>query len=74
VGPRNDRRSRTFDSLDVQLLREFRFPFAKEPNFKVGWAVFNSLDHFNPRDVQTTWTAFVSDSSSTVRLAPSEAN
>src|SRR5882724_3723064 len=52
VGPRNDRRFRTFDSLDVQVLREFRFPFAKEHKFKVGLGVFNLLDHFNPRDVQ----------------------
>src|SRR5882672_10277620 len=52
VGPRNDQRYRTFDSLDVQVLREFRLPFTKERKFKAGLGVFNLLDHFNPRDVQ----------------------
>jgi hypothetical protein len=52
VGPRNDHRFRTLDSLDVQVLREFRLPFTKERKFKVGLGVFNLLDHFNPRDVQ----------------------
>ncbi len=52
VGPRNGQRYHTFNSLDVQMLRQFRLPFTKEHKFKVGLGVFNLLDHSNPRDVQ----------------------
>jgi len=53
VGPRNDQRFRQFDSVDVQVLREFRLPFrGKERKVKLGLGVFNLFNHFNPRDVQ----------------------
>ncbi|HVN20011.1 MAG TPA: hypothetical protein VMU05_14595 [Dongiaceae bacterium] len=53
VGPRNDQRFRTFDSLDVQVLKGFDLPFrGKEHKVKVGFGVFNVFNRFNPRDVQ----------------------
>jgi len=53
VGPRNTRRYPQFDSADIQILKEFRFPFrGKEHKAKVGLSVFNIFNHFNPRDVQ----------------------
>jgi len=53
VGPRNDQRFRTFDSLDVQVLKGFNLPFhGKEHKIKVGLGVFNLFNRFNPRDVQ----------------------
>ncbi len=59
LGPRNDRRFPGFNSLDVQLLREFRLPFrGKERKVKVGLGVFNLFNHFNPRDVQNDFDSY----------------
>src|SRR6266550_3902790 len=52
VGPRNDHRFRGFNSFDLQAYRQFRLPFTKERNVKVGLGVFNLFNHANPRDVQ----------------------
>ena len=53
VGPRNMDRFRQFNSFDVQVLKDFQFPFrGKEHKVKVGLGVFNLFNHFNPRDVQ----------------------
>jgi len=53
VGPRNAERFQRFNSLDLQVLREFRLPFhGKERKVKLGFGVFNLFNHFNPRDVQ----------------------
>ena len=53
VGPRNTRRYPQFDSVDIQILKELKFPFrGKEHKAKVGLSVFNIFNHFNPRDVQ----------------------
>jgi hypothetical protein len=53
VGPRNDERFRRFDSLDLQVLRNFRPSFhGKERTVKLGFGVFNLFNHGNPRDVQ----------------------
>jgi len=53
VGPRNTRRFQQFDSADIQILKEVKFPFrGKEHKAKVGLGVFNIFNHFNPRDVQ----------------------
>jgi hypothetical protein len=53
VGPRNDERFPQFDSLDLQVLRNFGLPFhGKEHNVKLGFGVFNLFNHSNPRDVQ----------------------
>lgn len=53
VGPRNEQRFRSFNSFDVQVLKELTLPFrGKEHKVKVGLGVFNLFNHFNPRDVQ----------------------
>lgn len=53
VGPRNDERFPTFDSFDLQVLREFGMRFhGKEHTVKVGFGAFNLFNHANPRDVQ----------------------
>lgn len=54
VGPRNIERFRPFVSLDAQLLKEIHLPFlGKERKAKVGFGVFNLMNHFDPRDVQS---------------------
>jgi hypothetical protein len=51
VGPRNVDRYPRFASLDLQVTKDVRLPrFGKKA--KVGFSVFNVLNHFNPRDVQ----------------------
>lgn len=50
VGPRNERRFPRFESLDLQVLRPLRIKHLKA---RAGFTVFNLLNHFNPRDVQT---------------------
>ncbi|HWY54876.1 MAG TPA: TonB-dependent receptor [Terriglobales bacterium] len=53
VGPRNAVRFPRFDSVDVQVLKEFGLPFhGKEHRLKVGLGVFNLFNHANYRDVQ----------------------
>ncbi len=53
VGPRNEQRFRRFESLDVQVFKEFAVPFrGKEHKVKLGFGVFNLFNYFNPRDVQ----------------------
>ncbi|MEO8593242.1 MAG: carboxypeptidase regulatory-like domain-containing protein [Candidatus Solibacter sp.] len=53
VGPRNDLRFRSFSSLDAQILKQIHLPFlGKDRKAKVGFGVFNLLNHFDPRDVQ----------------------
>jgi len=53
VGPRNEDRFPRFDSVDVQVLKEFRLPIrGKEHNIKVGLGVFNLFNHADYRDVQ----------------------
>jgi TonB dependent receptor-like, beta-barrel/Carboxypeptidase regulatory-like domain len=52
VGPRNDHRLRGFNSFDLQAYRQFRLPFTRERNVKIGLGVFNLFNHANPRDVQ----------------------
>ncbi len=51
VGPRNELRYPRFVSTDIQILRQFRLPI-KEKHARVGFAVYNLFNHFNPRDVQ----------------------
>ena len=53
VGPRNDVRFTRFDSVDVQVLKEFGLGIhGKEHRLKVGFGVFNLFNHANYRDVQ----------------------
>ena len=53
VGPRDEERFRRFESLDIQVFKEFALPFrGKEHKVKLGLGVFNVFNYFNPRDVQ----------------------
>jgi hypothetical protein len=53
VGPRNDMRFPRFTSLDLQITRPITIPIPnKEIKARIGFSVFNLLNHFNPRDVQ----------------------
>jgi hypothetical protein len=53
VGPRDADRYPRFESLDLQITRPVRIPLPHERvKARVGFSVFNVLNHFNPRDVQ----------------------
>jgi hypothetical protein len=53
VGSRNrGGRFPTFMSLDVQVTKGFRIPMFEKHKMRAGVAVFNIMNHFNPRDVQ----------------------
>ncbi|MFQ5663674.1 MAG: TonB-dependent receptor domain-containing protein, partial [Terriglobia bacterium] len=60
VGARNQGgRFPTFASFDSQVYKDFRVKaFGKVRTIRVGFKVFNILDHFNPRDVQQNLDAF----------------
>jgi hypothetical protein len=51
IGPRNVQRLPTFNSVDLQLYKRIALPFVGK-KARVGFGVFNILNHFNPRDVQ----------------------
>ena len=55
VGPRNTRRFPEFSSFDLQVSRPVSIPAGGDRRIRarVGFAVFNLFNHFNPRDVQT---------------------
>jgi hypothetical protein len=54
VGPRNTRRYPDFASFDLQVSRPVSLPVGSDRRLKarVGIAVFNLFNHFDPRDVQ----------------------
>jgi hypothetical protein len=53
VGPRNSERLPRFASFDLQVTRPVSLPLPHEKlKARVGFSVFNLLNHFNPRDVQ----------------------
>lgn len=54
VGPRNSRRFPQFSSFDLQVSRYVAIPIGNDKRIRarVGLAVFNLFNHFNPRDVQ----------------------
>ena len=53
VGLRNQAgRFPMFFSLDVQITKGFRLPMFENRRMRVGVAVFNITNHFNPRDLQ----------------------
>jgi outer membrane receptor protein involved in Fe transport len=53
VGQRDSRRFPRFASLDLQVTRPVALPFHHEKlRARIGFAVFNLLNRFNPRDVQ----------------------
>jgi len=57
VGPRNIERFPRFVSLDLQATKEIRIPgFGKKA--KVGFGVFNILNHFDARDVQNNLDSY----------------
>ena len=57
VGPRNVERYARFASLDLQVTREIRIPRIGK-KAKVGFSVFNILNHFDPRDVQNNLDSY----------------
>ena len=61
VGARNTAgRFPVYFSLDLQVTKGFKLPslpFLKNKHIRVGIAVLNITDHFNPRDVQTNLTS-----------------
>lgn len=53
VGTRDSQRFPRFNSFDMQVTRQIPLPFPhKELHARVGFSVFNLLNHSNPRDVQ----------------------
>ncbi len=53
VGKRNEAgRLPTYLSLDLQVTKGFKLPFFDNKRARVGVALFNLTNHFNPRDVQ----------------------
>jgi len=59
VGARNlTGRFPRYLSLDLQVTKGFQIPFIfKDKRLRVGVALFNLTNHFNPRDVQTNLTS-----------------
>jgi len=54
VGARNSERFPRFTSLDLQVTRPVSFHFGGERlKTRIGFSVFNLLNRFNPRDVQS---------------------
>ena len=54
IGPRDSERFPRFASLDLQVTRPIKIPFRSERlKARVGFSVFNLLNRFNPRDVQS---------------------
>jgi hypothetical protein len=53
VGPRNSKHFPRFSSLDLQVSRPLSLHLGeKHLKARVGFGIFNVLNHFNPRDVQ----------------------
>ena len=53
VGPRDSERFPGFTSFDLQVTRPVKLPFPHEKlKARIGFSVFNLLNHDNPRDVQ----------------------
>ena len=57
VGPRNVDRYPCFASLDLQVTKQVRLPGIGK-KAKVGFGVFNILNHFDPRDVQNNLDSY----------------
>ncbi len=53
VGPRNSERFPRFASVDTQVTRPIPLPFTEKVKARVGFSIFNLLNRFNPRDVQS---------------------
>ncbi|MEP6900367.1 MAG: carboxypeptidase regulatory-like domain-containing protein [Actinomycetota bacterium] len=58
VGARNSAgRFPLYVSLDLQITKGIKLPFFKDKHARVGVALFNLTNHFNPRDVQMNLTS-----------------
>lgn len=59
IGPRNQAgRAPLFGTLDLHVFRNFKLKaFGRVRGFRVGFAIFNLLGHFNPRDFQNNLDA-----------------
>ena len=58
IGQRNSLRYPRFSSFDFQAVRPFSIQMGERRlKMRAGLAVFNVLNHFNPRDVQTIQTS-----------------
>jgi hypothetical protein len=59
VGPQNEAgRFPLYLSLDIQVSKGIQLPFfLKDKRARIGAAVFNVTNHFNPRDVQMNMTS-----------------
>ena len=53
IGPRDSERFPRFASLDAQVTRPIPLPFTEKVKARIGFSVFNLLNRFNPRDVQS---------------------
>ncbi len=57
IGGRNQARFPKYLSLDLQVTKGFKLPFFDNKKARVGVALFNLTNHFNPRDVQNNLTS-----------------
>ena len=57
VGGRNLARFPKYMSLDLQITKGFKLPFFDNKKARIGIALFNLTNHFNPRDVQNNLTS-----------------
>lgn len=58
IGNRNQAgRFPTYMSLDVQVTKGFKLPYLDNKKIRIGVALFNLTNHFNPRDVQMNFTS-----------------
>ena len=57
VGLRNSMRYPTYFSIDLQGTKSVKLPFLKDKRARIGLAVLNITNHFNPRDAQTNITS-----------------
>lgn len=58
IGGRNQAgRFPTYLALDLQVTKGFKLPFFDNKKARIGVALFNLTNHFNPRDVQNNLTS-----------------
>jgi hypothetical protein len=58
IGDRNlSGRFPRYMSLDMQITKGFKLPFFDNKKVRIGIALFNLTNHFNPRDVQSNITS-----------------
>ncbi len=57
VGGRNSGRFPMYMSVDLQVTKGFMLPFFDKKKARIGVALFNLTNHFNPRDAQSNLTS-----------------